>query len=597
MAELNTQPFDAIPDALLVVSREGSIVFANDLAAALFGYEPGELTGTALESLLPVGRRDGHAKLMREYFSEPAARPMGMGRELQGLRGDGEEFPVEVAIGPIDGGGYALAVVRDITAAIRVRNELRESEERFRIAAAHAADVLQHVNVENNRYVWFGDVDGLMGYEPGEFPRTFDGWLEQIHPDDTERITAEVERIVENGEPEWNLRYRIRAKDGSYRHWFDRGTVTGFVEGRANEGIGAIIDRTEEVLARRELEQALREIGRLNDRLEAEGQYLREEIKSRDNFEEIVGSSTALVATLEKTEQVAPTDASVLIQGETGTGKELLARAIHAQSPRSSRPLVKVDCTTLPPGLVESELFGHEKGAFTGAHESRPGRFELAHGGTILLDEIGDLPTELQSKLLRVIQEGELRRLGSKTARKIDVRVIAATNRDLRAEMRAGRFRADLYYRLSVFPLEIPPLRHRRDDVPQLAEFFLSQRSRALGKNVDRIPSETMDALVAYDWPGNIRELQNIIERAIILSPGRDLILAESLHVPGAEPPPSNGLLKQDLERVERQQIVDALDASNWKVKGEGNAASRLGLKPSTLRSRMKRLGIQRLSP
>ena len=360
---------------------------------------------------------------------------------------------------------------------------------------------------------------------------------------------------------------------------------------------GAIVvhaDVTEEVVAQQEREKALREVTQLKERLAAEGQYLREELKADHNFEDIVGSSSELLTTLQQLDRVAETNATVLLLGETGTGKELLARATHARSKRSKRPLIKVDCTTLPPGLIESELFGHEKGAFTGAHQSQVGRFELAHRGTIFLDEVGELPLELQSKLLRVVQEGELERLGGKGVKKVDVRVIAATNRNLRDEVRAGRFREDLYYRLNVFPVEIPPLRDRREDIPALAMSFLTQRSRALGKQVERIPAQTMDALIAYDWPGNIRELQNMIERAIILSPGPELLLTEPLEPRKPRPQTASGVLRRDLDELERRRIVDALQASEWKIKGEGNAASRLGLKPSTLRSRMKRLGIKR---
>lgn len=397
-----------------------------------------------------------------------------------------------------------------------------------------------------------------------------------------------IQSVLSGSKTSFEMQYACHSP--TKKRWFSM-IVTPMKTG------GAIVvhtDVTTQVAAQKELEQALGEISRLKGRLEAESQYLRQEIKSQHNFEEIVGNSPALLATLEKVAQVADTNAAVLLHGETGTGKELLARAIHARGKRRKRPLIKVDCTTLATGLIESQLFGHEKGAFTGAHQSKNGRFELADGGTILLDEIGDLPLELQPKLLRVIQDGEFERLGGKEVRKVNVRVIAVTNRNLRAEMRAGRFRADLYYRLSVFPIQLPPLRERRDDIAQLTEFFLSQRSMALGKKVDRIPTETMDALVGYDWPGNIRELQNIIERAIILSPGRELVLAEALGPFEERTRASSGLLKQDLESVERQQIIDALHASNWKVKGEGNAASRLGLKPSTLRSRMKRLGIGR---
>jgi transcriptional regulator with GAF, ATPase, and Fis domain len=259
------------------------------------------------------------------------------------------------------------------------------------------------------------------------------------------------------------------------------------------------------------------------------------------------------------------------------------------------RPLIKVDCTTLPPGLMESELFGHQKGAFTGAHESKPGRLELANGGTIFLDEIGELPIELQAKLLRVIEEGEFTRLGSTQERKTNARVIAATNRDLKSEVSEGRFRADLYYRLGVFPIESPPLRDRREDIPLLVSFFVSKYADALGKGIRRIASSSMEALMAYDWPGNIRELRNVVERAVILGSGDVLRMEETLGdaVPPAGEP--SGSLKRDLHVVERATILRALEESDWRVKGAGNAASRLGLSPSTLRSRMARLGIQRI--
>jgi len=588
-----TLEIESIPVPLLVISRKGAIVFANDHAARLFGHEPGELAGLTMEWLVPDTCRQEYAKFIQTCFSDPADRGM---HTIRALRRDGEECPVEIAIGPIASAEQAYVVVRDVTDATRIREELRAAEERFRIISEQTANTLFGVDVDNDRLIWFDDVDATTGYEPGGFPRTLTGWFQQLHPDDIARITNVYNQILEQGRRTWDFRLRIRVKDGSYRHCIDRGTVTEFVDGRPSKGIGVVIDETVEVEARQELERALAEVHALKARLEAEGQYLREEIRSKHNFEEIVGNSAELLATLEQLDRVADTNATVLLLGETGTGKELLARAIHARSKRSERPLIKVDCTTLPSGLIESELFGHEKGAFTGAHESKAGRFELADRGTIFLDEVGELPVELQPKLLRVIQNGELERLGGKGVKKVDVRVIAATNRNLRDEVRAGRFREDLYYRLNVFPVEIPPLRDRRGDIPELATFFLEHRAKALGNQVDRIPSQTMEALIAYDWPGNIRELQNVVERAIILSRGRDLIITESLVPFERRPRQSSGVLRKDLENVERKQILDALEACDWRIKGERNAADRLGFKPSTLRSRMKRLGIERRS-
>jgi PAS domain S-box-containing protein len=359
--------------------------------------------------------------------------------------------------------------------------------------------------------------------------------------------------------------------------------------------VAVVRDISEQALTRQKLERAMAELARSKDRLQAEAEYLREDINREHHFDEIIGKSTALVATLEKVEQAAKTDATVLLLGETGTGKELLARALHSRSNRTKMPLVKIDCATLPSGLIESELFGHEKGAFTGAQKTKLGRFELADGGTVFLDEIGELSLELQAKLLRVLQEGVFQRLGAKREQKVDVRIIAATNRDLRKEMREQRFRSDLYYRLSVFPIESPPLRDRREDIPLLASYFLSRFQATVGKRIDTIAKSSMEALVAYGWPGNIRELQNVIERSAILNSGDTLIVQEVLGDFGVENREPAKSLTQDLEDLERANILRALEESGWKVKGEGNAASRLGINPNTLRSRMKILGIAKL--
>jgi PAS domain S-box-containing protein len=459
----NYAAYESVPDALLVVGRDGSILFANRHAERLFGYEPGQLAGVEIEALLPERYRQRHAELRAEFSVDPSVRPMGYGRELFARGSDGREFPVEIGIGPADQEECAVAVVRDISEQARTRQEL-------------------------------------------------------------ERAMVELE--------------------GS------------------------------------------------KDRLRAEAEYLREDINREHNFEEIIGKSTALVATLAKVEQAAKTDATVLLLGETGTGKELLARELHARSNRTNMPLVKIDCATLPSGLIESELFGHEKGAFTGAQETKVGRFEVADGGTVFLDEIGELPLELQVKLLRVLQDGEFLRLGAKREKKVDVRIIAATNRDLRQEMRERRFRSDLYYRLSVFPIESPPLRDRREDIPLLASYFLSRFQATVGKRIDAIADSSMEALVAYSWPGNIRELQNVIERSAILCSGDTLIVREALGDSGVENREPASSLTQNLEEVERASILRALEESGWKVKGDGNAANRLGINPSTLRSRMKKLGI-----
>ena len=357
--------------------------------------------------------------------------------------------------------------------------------------------------------------------------------------------------------------------------------------------------------AEAELQGALEQVRALQQRLEAENVYLQEEISSEHNFEEVVGNSRAILEVLDRVETVAPTDSTVLVIGETGCGKELIARAIHSHSQRKHRPLVKVNCGAIPTGLVESELFGHMKGAFTGALERRIGRFELADGGTLFLDEVSELPLDTQVKLLRVLQEHEFEPLGSSRTMKVNVRIIAASNRDLEKAVQEGRFRADLYYRLNVLPILLPPLRQRRSDIPILAAFFVERFARQFGKQVTGIGQETMDLLCRYDWPGNIRELQNVIERAVVLSRGSVIkVGADALpsisQIPESETKDreisqsSARSAKTSLEEVEKNHILDVLRQTSWVIEGERGAAKVLGLHPNTLRSRMKRLGIAR---
>jgi formate hydrogenlyase transcriptional activator len=319
--------------------------------------------------------------------------------------------------------------------------------------------------------------------------------------------------------------------------------------------------------------------------------YLREEIGTRHEFEELVGESPALRRVLAQIEQVAPTDTTVLITGETGTGKELVARAIHRLSSRCDGPLVTVNCGAIAAGLVESELFGHEKGAFTGALSRKIGRFELADSGTVFLDEIGDLPLDLQVKLLRVLQEKEITRVGAARSIRVSVRVIAATHRDLHAEVRAGRFREDLYYRLNVFPIRTPTLRERKEDLPALVRHLVLKYCAKTGKRIETIPRATLDALAAYSWPGNIRELGNIIERSLIVSRGDTLELGEWISGAPREAPGGD---TRPLEEIEREHIVRVLVQTGWRVSGPAGAARLLGLKPTTLEARMRKLGIAR---
>lgn len=348
----------------------------------------------------------------------------------------------------------------------------------------------------------------------------------------------------------------------------------------------------------------------VNDRLEAEKQiqtlsketeYLREEIRSIQNFDEIIGRSLPILNVLRDVHEVAETDATVLILGDSGTGKELIARAIHASSKRSMHPMIKVNCAAIPASLMESEFFGHEKGAFTGATSRREGRFTLADKGTIFLDEIGEMPLELQAKLLRVLQEGEIEAVGSSITKKVDVRVIAATNRDLRQAIKDGKFREDLYYRLNVFPIRVPSLRERVEDIELLAASFAERFGERIGRKIEQLSAEVISRLQKYDWPGNVRELQNVIERAVITSrDGRlnlDRVFPEIIVVPiETSDQPDKLLTSQEMEKFERENMVKALEQTNWKVSGKNGAADLLGINPSTFVSRMKTLGIKRKS-
>ncbi|MGH7929351.1 MAG: sigma 54-interacting transcriptional regulator, partial [Candidatus Binatia bacterium] len=424
-----------------------------------------------------------------------------------------------------------LVYIRDISERKRAEEELRESEARFRNMADTAAVM-----------IWVTDKAGSSTYlsrqwyeltgQTRETGLGF-GWLEAVHPEDR----AQVKNNFSNGEEKreaFRQDYRLRSQDGEYRWVIDSVRPRPSESGELLGYIGTIIDITERKRAEEALQAALEDVRQLKERLQAENVYLQEEISGLHRLDESFGSSKVIARVLQQAEQVARTDTTVLIWGETGTGKELLARAIHARSKRSNRPLIKVDCTALPASLIESELFGHEKGAFTGAAARRVGRFELADEASIFLDELGELPLELQVKLLRVLQEGEFSRLGSSQTIRVNVRVITATNRDLQRAVQERKFREDLYYRLNVYPINLPPLRERKQDIPELATRFLTEAGHRLGRSFDVIPQDVVDALQSYEWPGNVRELRNVIERSAIFSAGATLRLPQ-----GWRPAPS----------------------------------------------------------
>jgi PAS domain S-box-containing protein len=474
---------------------------------------------------------------------------------------------------------------------LRMEQMLKQSEQRYRDLFNEAPIAYVYEDTDT-RFVSVNQAGmKLLGLKPEDVPGTV-GWSLVAKSEKNEQQLAAAFKDIQQGKERGLVELELRRKDDGRPVWVQ---FWSRPEPDGKHTRTMIIDITDRVLAERE-----------KARLQQQNAYLQEEIKATLNFDEIVGRGPAVAAVLEHVRAVGPTDASVLVTGETGTGKELIARAIHSVSRRKEKPLIKVNCAALPAGLVEAELFGHEKGAFTGAISRRVGRFELADGGTIFLDEIGELPLEMQAKLLRVLQEGEIDRLGGKGPVAVDVRVIAATNRDLAQAVRDKLFREDLFYRLNVFPIRLPALRERKDDIPLLASYFAMRFATRLGKPIDGIEEETLERLVAYSWPGNIRELENIMERSVILSSGmllevsQDMLPNEAATVmwqPAARNVVAGGTPNKtatNLDSVQRDHILAALEQTKWVIEGPRGAAQILGLHPNTLRSRMKKLGVSR---
>jgi PAS domain S-box-containing protein len=480
----------------------------------------------------------------------------------------------------------------------KTQAELRESQELTELSTS-AGELGLWVRDLERGDLWANPrLRFLFGFSENQVLR-FADIVDRIHPDDRVRVIDEAEHAHQAG-VSFDGEFRVVIPDGEERWVATRGRSVG-EPGRSDaRRMGVVFDITERKRAEQDLNAALVEIRDLKEQLEEENIYLKEEISDVKGFDEIVGKSDALKYVLTRVEQVAKTDATVLLQGETGVGKELIAQAIHEKSSRSDRPYVKVNCATLPEALVESELFGHEKGAFTGADRQRKGRFELADGGTILLDEVGELPAGTQAKLLRVLQEGEFERVGGSSTLKVNVRVIAATNRKLNDDVSAGRFRRDLFYRLNVYPITIPPLRERREDVPLLVSHYAREIGARLGKTITEVPAQVMREFTQYNWPGNIRELQNVIERALIVSPDGVLRLPEPLLQATTTPDGESDGFKQaikvsTLDEAEREHILRALEATGWRIEGPKGAAAMLKVHPSTLRFRMKKLGLAKV--
>jgi len=468
----------------------------------------------------------------------------------------------------------------------RSEESLRESEARLSLAAESAQAGLWELDCKTRTFWATGRARALFGYDPEEVI-SMERFEASVHPDDLELVQLSITRALDKREPV-NVEYRILLGDDSLRWISSRGRAHFNQSGEPERLMGVSIDISECKQLEEQLRERLIEIEGLKQQLEKENIYLREEIELRNIHQEIVGRSSAMKQILAQVEQVARTDSTVLLSGETGTGKELLAQAIHRLSHRKGRTFVTVNCASLPPTLIESELFGREKGAYTGALTRMTGRFELANGGTLLLDEIGELATDVQAKLLRVLEQGSFERLGSSKPLTVDVRIIAATNQDLSREVAEGRFRKDLYYRLSVFPIAVPPLRERLEDIPPLVWAFVRQFEKKMGKRIEHIPRKSMENLQRHSWPGNARELRNVVEHAMIVSTGKTLyvLLPQSI----SSEMPAN----LDLENVERRHILGVLKRTGWRLAGQGGAAAILGLKRTTLQSKMKKLGIQR---
>jgi PAS domain S-box-containing protein len=603
-----------------------------------FGYTREELVGQPVDTLLPDAQRTLHAAHRRRFQEAPEARPMGAGRDLCGRRRDGSEFPLEITLNPIQetDGRFVLASVIDITARRELEQAARlEVEKQLEFERLITELSVKFINLPSDQLIEtvkddLRKIGETLDVDRCTFFRLRDGDLPLVpialwhYPGvgPAPVVSAPMQRFpwVQETLRKGELLCFSKTEDipnpidrAGYEAYGIRSAVTvplavsgrivgalGFNTIRAERAwtpdallnmrlLGAIFSN---VLARSESDDALRrtisQIERVRDQLQAENVYLRREVQERLGAGTIIGRSPAIRRVLEQIQQVAATDSTVLLLGETGTGKELLATHLHEQSGRRGRMMVRVNCAAIPSTLIESELFGREKGAFTGALAKQIGRFEVADRSTIFLDEIGDLPPDVQVKLLRVLEERQIERLGSPKSIHVDVRIIAATHRNLELRIVDGSFREDLFYRLNVFPVQVPPLRERVDDIPLLVWRFVEEFSRTFGKRVDEIPRENMAALQRHAWPGNIRELRNVVERAMIVATGPRLTIAVTA--------PSSGPAKRSLKLtdIEKDHIRTVLESTGWRIRGADGAAERLGLRPTTLETRMAKLGLAR---
>ena len=599
--------FRQAPVMATILDDDGQILDVSDVWAARMGYSREELLGRRPRELAsaPSARR------IREQYI-PRFRETGRltGLAVEFVTRDGSTFEVfATTTAEYDDCGeflHTLCVFAEVSDRALLERRYQDHYQSTP-AMLHTIDPDGHITEVSNHWL------DKLGYDRDEvLGRSI---LDFMTDESRRPLEGRMREIISEGERQ-NVSRQMVTKSGEVIDVLMSSKTERDVRDEIIRTFVASKDVTDRNRAEANLKVAYQEIARLKEELERERDYLREEVRVSMNFGRLVGGSPALGAMLARIEAVADTPANVLIIGETGTGKELVAHAIHARSGRADAPLVKVNCASIPHELFESEFFGHVRGAFTGAHRDRVGRFQLADGGTIFLDEVGEIPIELQGKLLRVIQERQFERVGDDTTRSVDVRVIAATNKDLEKAVEAGEFREDLYYRLSVFPVQVPPLRRRADDVIQLAVHFLEQVCREFGRSAPMLTQGQVEALRRYDWPGNVRELKNVIERAVILSRGGALRLDLSLPETGvvspgsALAPASNALAstgagqasatfltEAEMKEQQRSNLIAALNAANWRISGKGGAADRLGMRPTTLTDRIRALRIKRPAP
>ena len=607
--------FRQAPVMATILDDDGRILDVSDVWAARMGYSREELLGRRPRELAS----EPSARRIREQYL-PRFRETGRltGLAVEFLTRDGSTFEVfATTTAEYDDGGeflHTLCVFAEVSDRALLERRYQDHYQSTP-AMLHTIDPDGHITEVSNHWL------NKLGYDRDEvLGRSI---LDFMTDESRRPLEGRMREIISEGERQ-NVSRQMVTKSGEVIDVLMSSKTERDVRDAIIRTFVASKDVTDRNRAEAKLKLAYQEIAHLKEELERERDYLREEVRVSMNFGRLVGGSPALGSMLARIEAVADTPANVLIIGETGTGKELVAHAIHARSGRANGPLVKVNCASIPDELFESEFFGHVRGAFTGAHRDRVGRFQLADGGTIFLDEVGEIPIELQGKLLRVIQERQFERVGDDTTRSVDVRVIAATNKDLEKAVEAGEFREDLYYRLSVFPVQVPPLRRRADDVIQLAVHFLEQVCREFGRSAPMLTQGQVEALRRYDWPGNVRELKNVIERAVILSRGGalrlDLSLPETNAVSpaGARVPAGNSsasglplvttgaaaeqasatfLTEAQMKEQQRANLIAALNAANWRISGKDGAADRLGMRPTTLTDRIRALRIKRPAP